>query len=154
MNKKRTNAIIILSMVTILILALAFYKIGTSKKESLVFITKNKEVRVNVEIADTLIEHTKGLMYRTSLDENLGMLFIFQEEATRSFWMKNTYLSLDIIFVNSNFEIIKIAKNAQPCTKDPCDKYSSDSPIKYIVEVNGGFTEREGIEIGDKIKIN
>ena len=80
------------------------------------------------------------------------MLFIFKEEAVRGFWMKNTYIPLDIIFINNNFEIINIAENVQPCKEDPCETYSSEIPIRYVVEVNGGFTEKKEIGIGDTIR--
>ena len=90
----------------------------------------------------------QGLMYRQNLPENAGMLFIFTNEEPRSFWMKNTYISLDIIYINSKKEIVSIQKYTQPRST-----YSipSEKPAMYVLEVNAGFTDKYGIHPGDKI---
>ncbi len=110
----------------------------------------NGTATVDVEIADTPFEHEKGLMNRTSLDESSGMLFIFSGDTKRSFWMKNTPLPLDMIFVDSGLTIVDINHNATPYSESI---FTSAKPCKYVVEVNGGFCEAHGIAIGDKIKI-
>jgi len=123
------------------------------KTDQVTFLADNKDIIVNVEIADNVFKHQIGLMNRTSLDYNSGMLFVFQNERPRSFWMKNTLIPLDMIFVDSNLRIVNIIKNAQPCKTIACELYPSGIPAKYVVEVNAGFVDKEGIEIGDKIRI-
>lgn len=109
-----------------------------------------KIIKISVEIADDNNEREKGLMFRERLDENSGMLFVFDDESYRSFWMKNTLIPLDIIFIGKNFEIVDI-KNAVPCREYPCALYKSSKPAKYVLEVKGNFTMRNKVGIGDKI---
>ena len=89
-------------------------------------------------------------MNRDSLGENEGMLFIFDKEDYYSFWMLNTRIPLDIIWINANKEIIHIERNLQPCT-DSCPKYSPNEKALYVLEVNANYTSKNGINIGDKV---
>ena len=103
---------------------------------------------LEIEIAEDNIERSKGLMFRKNMLENQGMLFIFSRQEYQSFWMRNTAISLDIIFVNSNNEIVTIHKN----TNTFSDKsYPSTKPAIFVVEVIAGFTDKYGINVGDKI---
>lgn len=113
-----------------------------------------KGVVVDVEIVKDQEEIMRGLMYRESLDEDAGMLFIFEGDNYRSFWMKNTLIPLDMLFINSTLTIIDIKRDVQPCKASPCPLYPSTDVAMYVLEVNAGFTERHEIEIGDKIGIN
>jgi len=110
-------------------------------------------IKINVEIADDNKEREKGLMFRERLNENDGMLFIFDYEEYRTFWMKNTLIALDMIFIDENLEINGIV-NAVPCREDPCIVYESSKPAKYVLEVNSGFAAKNSIKIGDKIILN
>ena len=103
---------------------------------------------IEIEIANDNESIERGLMYRRSMDENKGMLFIFPDERPRSFWMKNTYIPLDIIFVNSQMEIVSIKEH-----NTQLGEWSipSEKPAMYVVEVNAGFCGRHGIKTGDKI---
>ena len=112
-----------------------------------------KLIKINVEIADDNEERMRGLMFREKLDENGGMLFVFDDEGHHAFWMKNTLILLDIIFIDKNLKIVDI-KNAQPCEEESCALYKSSKPAKYVLEVNGNFTINNKIKIGDKIVIN
>jgi uncharacterized membrane protein (UPF0127 family) len=103
---------------------------------------------LDIEIADNDDERMQGLMYRQSLQENAGMLFIFTNEEPRSFWMKNTFISLDIIYINSKKEIVSIQKYTQPKSTYPIP---SEKPAMYVLEVNAGFTDKNKINPGDKI---
>jgi uncharacterized membrane protein (UPF0127 family) len=105
-------------------------------------------IQLDIEIADQETERMRGLMDRFSLPENAGMLFIFQEEEPRSFWMKNTYISLDIIYINSEKEIVSIQKYTQPQTTT---SIPSEKPAMYVLEVNAGFADQFGVSPGDKI---
>ena len=89
-------------------------------------------------------------MYRTSLEENHGMLFVFEEEKQRIFWMKNTQIPLDIIFVEADGIIVDIKENFEPCVVDDCEKYNSQ-PALYALEVNAGFVAEHGIVVRDSL---
>ncbi|MCC6643170.1 DUF192 domain-containing protein [Candidatus Peregrinibacteria bacterium] len=107
-----------------------------------------------VEVASNEAQRKVGLMNRKALDENKGMLFIFQSQGYMNFWMKNTLIPLDMIFIDQDGIIQHIAKNARPCTeKDDrkCDLYNSAKPVKFVLEVNGGVADQKGIRIGDKV---
>ena len=110
-------------------------------------------IKINVEIADDNEERMQGLMFRENLDENEGMFFIFENESYQTFWMKNTLISIDIIFIDKNFEIIDI-KSAVPCKEDPCKLYKSSKPAKYVLEVNSNFTIKNNVKLGDKITLS
>jgi len=106
---------------------------------------------VYVQVADTLQEQEKGLMNVTDLPEDDGMLFVFDTVQPESFWMENTPLPLDMVFVSDNLTINDINYNATPESQAV---FTSDAPCKYVVEVNGGYCVDHGIGIGDKIEIN
>ncbi len=106
-------------------------------------------VSLNIEIADDAYQTETGLMYRNSMLANEAMLFVFEDEVTRSFYMKNTEFPLDIIFINAKKEIVSIQKNAQPF--DPTS-LPSDAPSKYVLEVNAGLSNQWQLENGDKIE--
>lgn len=108
----------------------------------------------DVEIASTAAQHRKGLMYRKNLPKNQGMLFIFEKEKPLSFWMKNTLIPLDIIFISKDKKVVSIAFNALPCQKDPCPSHYSYKPAQYVVEINGGLAEEFGIKKGAEVKFN
>lgn len=108
---------------------------------------------IYIEIANDPYEIQKGLMFRKSLKWNNGMLFVFDDEQYRSFWMKNTHIALDIIFIDKNFKIVDIKENAKPCLSYKCPSYLSKAPAKYVLEVNGDFVNKNKIQIGDKIII-
>ncbi len=116
--------------------------------------SKNGNQDFHVEIADTRDERTKGLMFRESLAERDGMLFIFEDNSEKTFWMKNTFLPLDIVFMNENKEIVHILRNAEPCTEDICPKFSSQLPSRYVLEINAGMSDKLGILEGDKAEFN
>jgi len=112
------------------------------------FATAAGEVTVQVEVADTPAERTTGLMYRETLDPYRGMVFVFPTEEVLSFWMKNTYIPLDMIFVDHAFEVVGVVANAEPLTLDP---RSVGVPSMYVVEVNAGFAAEHGIAAGTRL---
>lgn len=105
---------------------------------------------VSVEIADDQQAIRKGLMYRRSLPPQAGMLFVYEDERPRSFWMKNTTISLDMIFAAQSGEIVTIVEKTEPMSLRSC---RSVSPARFVVEVNAGFCEKYGIKAGDIMKI-
>ena len=106
-------------------------------------------VSITIEIADTPEARIKGLMERWSLPELHGMLFIFDSPDMQRFWMHNTPLSLDMIFVDENRRILNMAESTTPMSKQT---YGSRGPAKYVVEVRAGFSKRHGIEEGMSIQ--
>ena len=109
-----------------------------------------KDVCIQVEIADTRLERQQGLMFREYLEENQGMLFIFEDEDTHSFWMKDTLIALDMIWINSSYHIVHI-EQAAPCKTENCRLYKPPKAARYVLEVNKEFTEENNIKIGDVI---
>jgi uncharacterized protein len=110
-----------------------------------------EEVTVRVEIPDNASEFNRGLMYRTALVEDQGMLFIYEEEQKLSFWMKNTLIPLSIAFIDSEGRIVDI-QDMKPLDDDPPD-YVSAKPAQYALEVNQGFFEERGVEVGDRAEL-
>jgi uncharacterized protein len=106
-------------------------------------------VTIDIEIADDDTRREVGMMGRTENAETQGMLFVFQQESYQAFWMKNTILPLDILFIGKNGEIVTIHKNTTPFSEQT---YPSTAPSRYVLEVNGGFTDRHGIAVGDRIE--
>lgn len=108
-------------------------------------------VRVFVEVPDDIEEHMRGLMFRQHLPWNAGMLFAYNSEESRAFWMKNTLIPLDMIFVDDNSEIVDIIENVPPCEQDPCPLYPSEEPAQYVLEVNAGFVQQNAVQVGDRL---
>jgi uncharacterized protein len=107
--------------------------------------------QVFVEIADDPEESARGLMFREYLPWNSGMLFPFHDEQPRTFWMKNTFIPLDMIFIDRSSKIVDIRENVPPCTQDECPTYPSMEPAQFVLEVNAGFVQENGIMIGDQL---
>lgn len=101
-----------------------------------------------VEVVDDDEKRQKGLMFREELDENAGMLFIFENEGNYPFWMKNTLIPLDMLWIDSSGKIVDI-KEADPCESDPCDVIYHSGSAKYVLEINKGLSAALGIEIGE-----
>jgi uncharacterized protein len=113
-----------------------------------VFKTRDHTTSVTLEIADTDATRQRGLMFRGSLKPDNGMLFIFPHASKLSFWMKNTLIPLDIIFIDETLHVVGVVANAQPLSLEP---RSVSKPSKYVIEVNGGFAAKHGIESGCEV---
>ena len=107
-------------------------------------------VRVSVEIADSPEARRYGLMYRNALPDRHGMLFVFPGEAVRSFWMKNTPLSLDIIFIGAGGRVVHIAPHTRPFSEAPIP--SGGQAAQFVLEVKAGFCERHRISAGARVE--
>ena len=121
------------------------------KEGELQFVRANVDTlisTINIEIAANDRDRALGLMYRPFMETNNGMLFLFENETMQSFWMRNTVISLDMIFVNSVREIVTIRKNTPTLTDE---SFPSDAPAMFVVEVVGGYCDSIGVEVGDKI---
>lgn len=104
----------------------------------------------SVEIADSIEDRTTGLMFRESLDSDSGMLFIFEEEGIYGFWMKNTLIPLDIIWLDSEGGVVEII-TADPCVEEECESFVPSRRARYVLELNSGDAERIGLEVGDEL---
>jgi uncharacterized protein len=122
---------------------------GIVKEGEVVFLRGEKRLRkIDVEVAENETERQKGLMFRPYLSDSVGMLFVFDEATPQSFWMKNTMISLDIIYVDQNKKIVSIQKNAKPYSEESLPSFSS---AQYVVEVIGGYCDKYDIKVGDSI---
>jgi len=121
------------------------------KAGNYIIFNNENNTKLTVEIADTPKEREIGLMNREYLDENSGMIFIFDKEDFRSFWMKNTIISLDMIFVDSNLKIINIENSTEP--NQTIYRYNSLKEAKYVIETNGGWCDENNINSGIKIEL-
>ncbi|THD65813.1 DUF192 domain-containing protein [Robertkochia marina] len=106
--------------------------------------------QLDIEIADTPYERQTGLMYRESMKEKQGMWFVFKEEAPRAFYMKNTLMTLDIIYADKEGKVVSIIKNADPLNES---SLPSDGPAMYVLELNGGSCDTWNIEVNDSIVV-
>ena len=104
--------------------------------------------KFDIEIAQIPDERQQGLMYRKSMLDKQGMLFLFEYPEPQSFWMHNTYISLDIIYLNEKMEVVSIQKNAAPQSDKPLP---SGKPAQYVLEINGGLSDKLGIKPGMKV---
>jgi len=104
--------------------------------------------RIDIEIADTEYETQTGLMYRDGMEDNQGMLFVFDKPAYHSFYMKNTKFSIDIIFIDADLRIASFKERAKPLDEAGLN---SEVPVQYVLEVNAGLSEQWQLEIGDRI---
>jgi hypothetical protein len=150
MNKKHIAIIVIL----VLGISLYIFNFMENKKN------KNNEPQVcfnnkcfSVEVARTFNERAVGLMNRTELQKDSGMLFVFEEDGEYNFWMKNTLISLDMIWISSDKKVVFIKNNAEPCKQEVCESIKPNAIARYVLEINGGLAEQENIKPGDDVFI-
>lgn len=135
-------------IILICILSISFSFLAQAKEENKKVCFKN--VCVNAETVSTPQDKQRGLMFRKSLGELSGMLFINQREGLYPFWMKNTLIPLDIIWINKDKKVAFIVKSAQPCL-ETCNSIKPACPAQYILEVNAGFIEKYQIKVGQRL---
>ena len=107
--------------------------------------------RFSVEVADDPGERTLGLMFREEMPADHGMLFIFEQEVPRAFWMKNTRIPLDILYFNRRLALVSLHRHVPPCRADPCPNYPSEKAAKYVLELNAGIAQRLKVAPGDSL---
>ncbi len=138
------NKKIVLVFIIMLTLILTGFRFVNNKSH--VFINDQK---IKVDIADESSEYIKGLSGREVLDKNRGMLFIFSDYSQHSFWMKDMLFPIDIIWIKDN-KIVKIDKNI-PIPNKKLEAYLSPEEVNYVLEVNAGYCDKYGIEVGDSV---
>jgi len=125
----------------------------TKEGELAVLSSETDSIKANfdIEIAETEYETQTGLMYRKSMKEDRGMLFIQPTESLQYFYMKNTEIPLDIIYINSGMKIVSFQKNAEPFNENTLP---SNAPAKYVFEINAGLSDQLGLQVGDSISFS
>ena len=120
------------------------------KHSSLKIETTNGPALLDVEVADTDPKREQGLMFRRNLAGNQGMIFLFDEEQEISMWMKNTYIPLDMVFIDDKWRIVHIARNAEPFSTDIIP---SVRPASRVLEIAGGQAQKLGLKISDAVSL-
>ena len=106
-----------------------------------------------LELALTPEDQAQGLMFRENLPEKTGMLFVFAESAPHHFWMKNTMIPLDMIWMDEANRVVFVSANTPPCTADPCPTYGPSAPARRVLEIAGGAGAKEGVTVGGALKL-
>jgi uncharacterized membrane protein (UPF0127 family) len=123
---------------------------GCSTKPAVIFSTSSGEkVSVRAELASTPETRARGLMFRKNLAQGEGMLFLFPEEEILTFWMKNTLIPLDVIFISSKMVVVGTIEKTVPLSTNPL---SISAPAKFVLEVVGGFAQKKGIAVGARVE--
>lgn len=122
----------------------------TDNKSVIITNQEGNDVIVNVDIARTSSEHAQGLSDREELPEGRGMLFVFKEKEQRSFHMKDMNFPIDIIWLSDD-KITRISRNLPPEGKNPSNRYSSENPVNYVLEVPANFCEQNNISVGNSV---
>jgi len=108
-------------------------------------------VSITAELAITDQEKQLGLMFRDKINSDQGMLFVFEEEGLYSFWMKNTKISLDILWLDKERRIVHIERQVPPCTEDPCPSYAPQFPALYVLELRAGSADENQLKLYDRL---
>ena len=110
-----------------------------------------KDKCFNVEIVSKPAEMQRGLMFREFLPAEAGMLFVFPDSQPHSFWMKNTLIPLDMIWIDHSQNIVDIISHVPPCQADPCLSYTPKASALYVLELNAGVAQRAGLIVGERV---
>lgn len=140
---------IAIGLLLVLVTAPAAFSVGDNLPITTILIPPNFKIEAELAMDDAT--RMKGLMFRESMPENAGMLFTFPYSDRHSFWMKNTLIALDLIWLNERKEIVYFV-TAPPCTKDPCDSYVPMQKARYVLELNGGFLKKHNIPLGTRLE--
>jgi hypothetical protein len=108
---------------------------------------------VTVELAANDETRAQGLMYRESLASGRGMLFVFSSPSVQSFWMKNTLIPLDMIWMDGSGTIVAIHRSVPPCKADPCPTYDPKAEANYVLELAGGEAAKHGLTVGSRLQL-
>ncbi len=144
-------------LASLLVLFAIFYSVFAKLQnpwKDIQVVTPNSALSFKVEVAKTDFEKQRGLMFRKILGEDRGMLFVYDQPSPVSFWMKNTLIPLDILFIGSDLKIKRISENTPPCPlATTCPIYDSKEPIQYVLELNGGICSKQKIGLGDSVEL-
>ena len=141
------SAVVLVIILFVLILK-GIFVYATSKDSSRVCF---RYYCFNVELAITESERARGLMFRDSLAKDKGMLFVYKKKGIYPFWMKNTKIPLDMIWINETRRVVFVRENVSPCGQSKCDVIYPDKLAKYVLEVPSGSAKRIGLKPGDTL---
>lgn len=146
----RQNGATLLIIIAFVIL---FFSLSeqASGKNTRIQVCKDGDHCITAEIAATPASRMKGLMYRKSLPDSHGMLFVYPRSDYLGFWMKNTKIPLDIVWLGRNKRIVHIVRDAQPCTSEPCSTYFAPGKAAYVLELAAGMSRKWKLEIGGRL---
>lgn len=147
------KSIILGIAILIILIVLGGIYVFLTNKKTLTKVVQIKDNLFTVEVADNAIIQARGLSGRPQLEEEGGMLFIFSDEAIRSFWMAGMNFSLDIIWIKGD-EIVGISENLPPALGLYAPTYSSPEPVDKVLEINAGLVKKMGISVGDWIRFD
>ena len=145
-----TRLLIIILIGVILTVSFIFF----TKREKQYTKVKLGNIEIRAELAETPAKRTKGLMFRKKLGKENGMLFIFPNESKHSFWMLNTFVPLDIIWIDSDKNVVHVERSVPPCTesiKSACKSYKPSEKARYVLEVSAGVFEKSNANVGEKV---
>lgn len=145
----RVSRLLAGAAVVCLVLLAAGVSACRSDPRAIISTKSGKEYAVRVEIADTPAKRELGLQYRRELADDQGMLFLFPAPSVLTFWMKNTPIPLDMIFISSDLRIVGIVRDAVPFSLEPL---SVGAPSQYVLEIKGGLAKAKGIDVGDGVR--
>ena len=145
-----------LSVVILLVFAFVMTGCFGFEGEKVVLKTNTGDHTFNVDVADDKAEREMGLQYREALDDKEGMFFVYEEESRRAFWMPNMLISLDIIFLDKEFNVVDFFENVPPCDVElsQCPHYIPVNLAQYALEVNSGTARRLALKRGDTAQYN
>ena len=115
-----------------------------------IYLPDGKSITAELSVSDE--ERQRGLMFREKLRVDQGMLFVFEEESKYAFWMKNTLIPLDMLWIDKDRRIVHIWRNVPPCKEDPCPSYGPDRPGLYVLELASGAADRLGLKLFDRLE--
>ena len=153
MRRLISFVIVLVSLFILEGLSIGYYENSNLKYQGNI-VVKIKEKPFLMEIAKTSEERKLGLMYKESLDSNKGMIFIYNKEKKHPFWMKNTMMPLDIIWLNKSKKVVYISKNTPPCKQNDCLRIKPNRRSIYVLEINANLSDKLGLSIGDLIEFD
>lgn len=149
----RTHRIIAVLVVMVFVGINAFLFSDYFRLHKVNLITQRGDVyELKVEIADKMRQRQKGLMFRRRLDVGRGMLFVYSKPVIPNFWMKNTLIPLDMIFIGADLKVKYIHEKVPPCKTEICQTYSPNALVQYVLEVPGGYSYLFKIKPGDRLE--
>lgn len=158
MSRRQTGSTKVKLLIAGLLVVLLIGVTSVLSKNSNSMQVQINQTTYNLEVATTPSQQATGLMYRTEMASNQGMLFIFDSAQVRAFYMKNTLIPLDIIFLDQNKSVLNIAKNVPPCQQvvqdqSDCPLYYSQGAAKYVIELNAGQTDKINLQPGQIVNL-